>query len=98
MDAAVLHRLGCVGDLYQLTRGGIDIGERAGSDELQGIDLANRLGALFSSNSGRTSPPRWPHAVHTNKGSRSDSRTSALISTRRILQCCAARADPVRPQ
>jgi len=37
VDAAVLHCLGGMGDLHQLARGCIRIGERAGGDELHDL-------------------------------------------------------------
>jgi hypothetical protein len=39
VDAPVLHRLDSVGQLHQLARGGVRIGERAGLDELHAATI-----------------------------------------------------------
>ena len=44
METPVLHRLDGVGDLYQLARGGLRIGERTWRDEFHG--LASALEAI----------------------------------------------------
>jgi hypothetical protein len=57
MDAAILHRLGCVGDLHQLVRRRVGIGERAGGDELRAAaassSFASPRATIFNASSGK---------------------------------------------